>query len=322
MVGPEAVKVGIESRTLHPGFPAPLDLAQRMDERRKPILGRVVPGVSPAMQRRLRRFFALLQGISPTLAGWLALRMFLTPARRRVEAGDAPVLAEASRRQLRAGPHHFVAWQWGDQAPWVVLLHGWGSHAARFGSFIGPLRAAGFSVIGIDAPAHGESPGRQSDLLRFRDSLAEVLRTHAPVHAVVGHSLGGGALLTVLAETQEHHPRKICLFGVPSDMDYILESFALMLSLRDPARASLHRQFEKKFGRPAKAISVTAAAPSVRIPVLVVHDEDDNVAPIAQGLAVAAALPGAVLWRTKGFGHSGGLRDAATIERVVQFLTD
>jgi pimeloyl-ACP methyl ester carboxylesterase len=291
-----------------------------MDERRKPILGRVVPGVSPGLQRRLQRFFAFLQRISPTLAGWVALRMFLTPARRRVEAGDAPVLAEARKRHLRAGEHHFVAWQWGDQAPWVVLLHGWGSHAARFGNFIAPLRAAGFSVIGIDAPAHGHSPGSQSDLLKFRDCLAEVLRTHSPVHAVVGHSLGGGALLTVLAETREHHPGKICLFGVPSDMDYILESFAMMLSLRDPARNSLRRQFEKRFGRSAKDISVLAAAPSVRMPVMVVHDDDDKVAPIAQGLAIAATLPGAVLIRTQGFGHSGALRDPATIARVVEFL--
>jgi pimeloyl-ACP methyl ester carboxylesterase len=291
-----------------------------MDERRKPILGRVVPGVSPALQRRLRRLFALLQGISPTLAAWVALRLFLTPARRRIEAGDAPVLAEARKRHLRAGPHHFVAWQWGDQAPWVVFLHVWGSHAARFGHFIAPLRAAGFSVIGIDAPAHGHSPGSRSDLLKFRDCLAEVLRTHSPVHAVVGHSLGGGALLTVLAETREHHPEKICLFGVPSDMDYILESFAMMLSLREPARASLRRLFEKRFGRSAKDISVAAAAPSVRIPVMVVHDDDDNVAPIAQGLAVAAALPQAALVRTRGFGHSGALRDPAIIERVVEFL--
>lgn len=293
-----------------------------MDERRKPILGRVVPGVTPALQRRLQRLFALLQGISPTLAGWVALRMFLTPSRRRVEEADAPILGTARRRHLRAGAHRFVAWQWGESAPWVVLLHGWGSHAARFGNFIAPLRAAGYSVIGIDAPAHGHSPGKRSDLLKFRDSLAEVLRTHSPVHAVIGHSLGGGALLTVLAETHEHHPGKICLFGVPSDMDYILESFAMMLSLRDPARAELRRLFEKRFGRSARDISVAAAASSVRIPVMVVHDEDDNVAPISQGLAVAAALQGAELVRTRGFGHSGALRDPATIERVVRFLRD
>jgi pimeloyl-ACP methyl ester carboxylesterase len=84
----------------------------------------------------------------------------------------------------------------------------------------------------------------------------------------------------------------------------------------------LRRLFEKRFGRSARDISVAAAAASVRIPVMVVHDEDDNVAPIAQGMAVAGALRGAQLVRTRGFGHSGALRDPETIGRVVRFLRD
>jgi pimeloyl-ACP methyl ester carboxylesterase len=293
-----------------------------MEERRKPVLGRVVPGVSPELQRRLQGSFALLQGLSPRLAGRLAFRMFLTPPRRQVDPADAPIIALASRSTLRCGADKFTIWKWDNPGPVVVLLHGWGSHAARFADFVAPLRAAGFSVIGIDAPAHGASPGRLSDLPRFRDSLAEVLRAHEPIHAVIGHSLGGGAVLTVLAETADHHPKKICLFGVPSDMDYILESFAMMLGLKPAALAHLRARFAAHFGRPAAEVSVAAAAPSVRIPVLVVHDEEDNVAPITQGTALAAAIPGAILIRTHGFGHSGALRDPATIQRVVAFLRE
>jgi len=293
-----------------------------MKERRKPVLGRVVPGVSPEMQRRLRHFFAALQWMNPALAGRLAFRMFLTPPRRKIEAADVPVIAQAEKSTMSCRDGVFTLWRWSGNGPLVVVLHGWGSHSARFGSFIAPLRAAGFAVLGIDAPAHGESPGKYSDLPRFRDSLIEVLRAHDPIHAVIGHSLGGGAALTVLAETTDYHPRKLCLFGVPSDMDYILESFAVMLALKPPALAHLRARFAAHFGRPASAISITAAAPGVRIPVLVVHDEEDSVAPFAQGAALAAAIPGATLWRTKGLGHSGGLRDAATIERVVSFLKD
>ncbi len=293
-----------------------------IEERRKPVLGRVVPGVSPRMQRRLRRFFAVVQFVSPSLAARLALRLFVTPPRRRLDPEDAPVVAQATRLSLRAGGDEFTIWRWEGSGPTVVLLHGWGSHAARFGSFIAPLRAAGFSVIGIDAPAHGDSPGKYSDLPRFRDSLAEVLKAHDPIHAVIGHSLGGGAVLTVLAETEDYHPKKICLFGVPSDMDYILESFAMMLGLKMPALTKLRARFAERFGRPAQAISVAAAAPRVRIPVLVVHDEEDNVAPFTQGAALAAAIPGATLCRTNGLGHSGALRDRATIARVVEFLRD
>jgi pimeloyl-ACP methyl ester carboxylesterase len=293
-----------------------------MEERRKPVLGRVVPGVTPTLQRRLRHVFAGLQWLSVPLASRLAFRLFLTPPRRKVEPADAPIIAQAERVTLRCGADKFTVWHWGQGAPCVVLLHGWGSHAARFATFVAPLRAAGFSVIGIDAPAHGTSPGRLSDLPRFRDSLAEVLRRHAPVHAVIGHSLGGGAVLTVLAETAEYHPRRICLFGVPSDMDYILGSFAMMLGLKYAARASLRERFAAHFGRSAADISVAAAATAVRMPVLIVHDEEDNVAPIAQGTALAAAIPHAIMWRTRGLGHSGALRDAATIERVVRFLNE
>jgi len=293
-----------------------------MEERRKPVLGRVVPGVTPDLQRRLQRFYSIVQTLSPSLAARLALRMFLTPPRRQLDASDAPIVAQAVRTLVPIGADAFTKWTWGEGTPVVVVLHGWGSHAARFGNFIAPLRAAGYTVVGIDAPAHGASPGRLSDLPRFRDSLAEVLRTHQPVHAVIGHSLGGAATLTVLAETQQFHPNKICLFGVPSDMDYILESFAMMLGLKTRALAKLRERFTNRFGRSAHEISIAAAAPYVRMPVLVVHDEEDNVAPLVQGNALAASIPGATLLLTKGLGHSGGLRDAATIERVVAFLRD
>lgn len=293
-----------------------------MEERRKPVLGRVVPGVSPDLQRRLRRFFAFVQALSPSLAGKLALRMFLTPPRRPLDPDDAPIVAQAVRTIVSIGRDSFTMWRWGEGSPVVVVLHGWGSHAARFGNFIAPLRAAGYTVIGIDAPAHGQSPGKTSDLPRFRDSLAAVLRAHQPVHAVIGHSLGGAATLTVLADTNEFHPRKICIFGVPADMDYILESFGMMLSLRSRALESLRARFARQFGHTAREVSLAAAAPHVRIPVLVVHDEDDNVAPIEQASAVTSLITGATLLRTRGLGHSGGLRDAATIEKVVAFLRE
>jgi pimeloyl-ACP methyl ester carboxylesterase len=82
----------------------------------------------------------------------------------------------------------------------------------------------------------------------------------------------------------------------------------------------LRARFTQQFGRSAREISIAAAAPHVRIPVLVVHDEEDGVAPITAGSALAALIPGAALLRTRGLGHSGGLRDAATIDYVVDFL--
>jgi pimeloyl-ACP methyl ester carboxylesterase len=57
-------------------------------------------------------------------------------------------------------------------------------------------------------------------------------------------------------------------------------------------------------------------------PLLVVHDEGDDVVPFADGAALAAAWPGARLVRTTGLGHRAVLRAAGVIDEVVQFVTD
>ena len=90
-------------------------------------------------------------------------------------------------------------------------------------------------------------------------------------------------------------------------MDYILESFAMMLGLKPRALATLRARFARKFGRTARDdLGRPPPRRSVRIPVLVVHDEEDNVAPIAQGAALRRGFRGALLLRTRGLGHSGG----------------
>jgi len=118
-----------------------------MEERRKPVLGRVVPGVSPTLQRRLRRFYAFVQAASPSLAARLALRMFLTPPRRKLDPDDAPIVAQAVRTLVPVGDDAFTKWTWGEGAPVVVVLHGWGSHAARFGNFIVAVGAVALGLI-------------------------------------------------------------------------------------------------------------------------------------------------------------------------------
>jgi pimeloyl-ACP methyl ester carboxylesterase len=155
----------------------------------------------------------------------------------------------------------FTQWSWGDGATRRRCLAWLGQPRRALRHFIAPLRAAGFTVVGIDAPAHGASRGRTSDLPRFRESLAQVLRTHEPVHAVIGHSLGGGATLTdargdagIPAEADLPVRRAV-------DMDYILESFAMMLGLKPRALATCAHDSNGLSACSARDISVTAAGP-------------------------------------------------------------
>lgn len=261
--------------------------------------------------------------VSPRLAAHLALALFLTPPRRRLDPEDAPVVARATRRRLEAGRGTIAALEWlapQPGAPTILVLHGWGSHAARFGSFVDPLLAAGFSVVGIDAPAHGESSGRQSDLDRFRQGLRAALARYAPVVGIVAHSMGANAAVWQLAD--EPHPdlRALVAIAMPRDAGYMMDSFTLVLELRRDVAQRVRGLFTRRFGAPPESFSAHALAARIAVPTLVVHDRDDEVAPIDHAREFAARLRRSHFRETQGLAHSGALRHAQTIAEIVGFL--
>ena len=295
---------------------------------------RTIPGVTPALRARLRSIFAIVTRVSPRLAARLALTLFLTPPRRRLDAVDVPIVARASRHRLTVAAGHIAALEWTpanprrvetaglNSMPTILLLHGWGSHAARFGSFVEPLLAAGYRVVGIDAPAHGESSGKRSDLAQFRFALHSALQKFAPVVGVVAHSMGANAAVWQLAEEPHADLRGLVLLGMPRDAGYMMESFALVLDLRVDVKRRLFEQFTRRFGEPPGAFSAHRFADRLGVPTLVVHDEEDDVAPIEHAMEFAAKLSGSQLRRTQGLNHSGALRDPAIIREIVAFLDD
>ena len=288
---------------------------------------RTVPGVTPQLRARLQRLFDAASRISPRLAARLALELFVLPPRRPMDAVDVPVVARATRPELRLGRQRVHALEWRppgarDDSPAVLLLHGWGSHAARFGGFVDPLLARDFRVIGIDAPAHGESAGRRSDLGQFRAALAAALARFAPVECIVAHSLGACAAVWQMADAPHPDVRSLVVIGMPRDVGYVMESFELVIGLRPDVRHELRRAFTARFGAAPESFSARALADRLHVPTLVVHDEDDDVAPLEHAREFAQALGHGRMRASRGLNHSGPLRDPASIAEIVRFADE
>jgi alpha-beta hydrolase superfamily lysophospholipase len=89
----------------------------------------------------------------------------------------------------------------------VVLVHGLGEHAGRYGRLAAQLNRWGFAVRGYDHYGHGESGGRRGALptpLRLQDDLADVIestrqRMDGLPLIVLGHSLGGLVAASLVA---------------------------------------------------------------------------------------------------------------------------
>lgn len=139
-----------------------------------------------------------VRSVNGTL-GWVAPHMvaskmrqaFMTP--RTFAPGDweLPLLAKSERITLRFG---LSALRWG-QGPTVLLMHGWEGRPTQFASLITALVDAGYTVVALDGPAHGRSPGREANVVLFARAMLEAAAELPPLQAVIGHSMGGASAM-------------------------------------------------------------------------------------------------------------------------------
>jgi alpha-beta hydrolase superfamily lysophospholipase len=97
----------------------------------------------------------------------------------------------------------------------VVLVHGLGEHAGRYGALAEQLNAWGFAVRGYDHYGHGASAGPRGGLTsdtRLLDDLADMIectRARLPPGlplVLLGHSMGGAVAARFAAEALSSAP--------------------------------------------------------------------------------------------------------------------
>jgi pimeloyl-ACP methyl ester carboxylesterase len=269
----------------------------------------------------LRAGFAAANLISPALAAAGAERLFLRTRRRPMPARERAHL-QGARRVDAANKHGRLAvWIWGDEgAPTVALLHGWEGRASQLGAFAPPLVAAGFRVVGVDAPGHGDSPGRSSSLVAIAGALGALAERFGPFPGVIAHSAGSAAAIYALKRGMAAD-RLVCVApGV--DLEGYAREFTRLLGLPAAVSRAMQRRIERRFNVSWRELDPRRAAADLRVPLLVIHDRDDREAPFAGGEALARAWAGARLLATEGLGHTRILWDQAVVAAATAFLRE
>lgn len=259
----------------------------------------------------------------PEYAAALAERLFLSPPAPR-ESDDAHstffAFLDARASFVEHRGRNLATWRWGPQeAPAVLLAHGWGGNAAQMRGFVPQLLAAGFRVVAYDQPAHGLSEGKLTGLPDFAGALAAVAAHHGDVRHVIAHSLGGSAAALALARGMQLE--RAVLVSPPSDLVGHSRRFARWYWMPEPLRRAMQAAIEERFGLRWAELETARLAPKLTTPALVIHDHGDRVVPWTQGAALARALPGARLLSTVGLGHGRILESEVTARAAVEFIT-
>lgn len=168
--------------------------------------------------------------------------------------------------------------------------------AARIAS---ELTDRGFAVFRFDFTGLGASDGEFANT-NFSSNMADLLhaadfmRQHHEAPAVlIGHSLGGAAVLGIAGEIPE--VKAVATLGAPSDAEHVIKNFGAHLDtieengLAEVELAGRHFTIKKQFLDDVKGHSLTERIADMRKALLVFHSPVDNVVGVENAGAIFAA---------------------------------
>ena len=265
----------------------------------------------------MRAFFGLSGRIAPALTARAAAELMIRPrGRNPPQAWELEASPLVPREILLPGKLH--ALQWGEAGPVVLAQHGWRGRPTQFARFAEAIVPAGLRLVATDAPGHGRSPGPRATPRLLADALVAAAAALGEVRGLIGHSLGGAA--AALALESGLPAQRLVMIGSPSRPSRMIAGFAGQIGLPVAARGALDSWFEAHAGRAVERLDPVALRLGPGVEVMVVHDRDDDVIPVAEAELLESAWPHARFLYTTGLGHRDLLADASVVEPVSAFL--
>lgn len=291
----------------------------------------------PAWGETQRAFLAESAGCVHTprvLERWIdpfVLRMLRPPARR-----SEPLPAETEGRAedvtIASGRTSFKGWLMRSAVPArgaALLVHGWGQSAARMAPLASTLASAGVAALVVDLPGHGRSADVPTynaklmvdDLRAARDWIARHAELRLLPAAIVGFSFGGLGAYVAAA----HDPRWAALVAIAAPASAMAAARLYLDGKGLPGRwldGIIRRTLVRAVGVDPVEFDAERTLAVVRVPVLIVHGEGDEVVPVAHAerLRRAATAGSTTLLRVPALGHGAVLDDSTVLGAIADFV--
>lgn len=284
------------------------------------------------MLRRVLVFLVVL--LSGYLGvGWLVVLWMTGPKRRSPWATPASVGLEYKEVEIHTTDGVRLRCWWvpaENSARAAVLVPGWGGYKFEdhLLQTLPVYQAAAYSVLLLDLRGQGESGGKRRTLgyREVRDvqgALAWLQRTGYALDRVVLHgwSMGGAIALRAAPGTGVAAVVEEAGYGdLPLLLKRKLPEFVRLGRILEPAvllAGKLFPDFDPWDVVPKREATKLS---DESVPLFIIHSTDDEGVPFEQAMILAAAYPGANIWKLEGYGHVEAYEHPEYARRLRAFL--
>jgi pimeloyl-ACP methyl ester carboxylesterase len=261
-----------------------------------------------------------LYRISPFLAEKFARKLFITPIKHKIPKREfhMEVVSLQSKLFVPSINKEIVVYAYGNSNKKILLVHGWSGRGTQLVKIADAFIEKEYATISFDAPAHGKSGTKTTLMLEFIESILEVEKQYGPFEFAVGHSLGGMSILNAVKKGLQI--KKAVVIASGNSVINIVNTFTEKIGLPNKVAVLMKNNFEKKYHLEMESFSAYVVAKEVKIPVLVIHDNDDEDISVSEAYHLAENLSNKEILITNNLGHRKILGDLKVIEKIVEFF--
>ena len=265
-------------------------------------------------------YINVLSFVAPKKAVQKAYAIFSTPRKGKIQIDAIPeVLKSAEAVAFNFEDKTIQTYIWKGNETVLFLIHGWESNSARWKKALPYILKSGYTVVAIDAPAHGLSSGKDFNAHKYTEFIHHVAKMYNP-NILIGHSIGGKACLHYQTIHINNNVEKIVVLGAPSDFKSIFENYISLLGLNTKVNGELVNYYLKNFNLSNKEIEGPLFSNESNLKGLIAHDIEDSVVSFAEAKKNSNAWQEALFIETKGLGHS--MNDEVLFEKISTFITE
>jgi len=264
----------------------------------------------------------IIQFFSTSLATKFAINIFKTPPKFKIPEREQ-MMRDSAKKLLFTVPSikkDIMVYEYGYSKQKVLLVHGWAGRGTQLYQIADKILENRMMVISFDAPAHGLSKGKTTNLPEYVSTINYLNEKYGPFEAVIGHSFGGITAMSALEENP--FTKKLVVIGIDCSINDVIDNFVKKLELKQKVATKIKKHLSAIFQSSIDSVSPCETAKKITIPTLILHDTQDIDVDVSNAYKIRQNLANGELLITNGLGHRRILRDKKLINRIVDFLKE
>lgn len=261
-----------------------------------------------------------LQIFSNTLAARFLSHLFETPPKFKIPEREVTFRKSAQSEVLHIPDiqKDITVFSYGYSKSKVLLLHGWSGRGSQLYHLADKILENRMMVISVDAPAHGLSSGKKTNMLEYIRAIEEIDKKYGPFDYAIGHSWGGMTLLNALGKKLKL--KKAVIIGADNKISEVISEFVKKFQVDQSVTLVIIEYYCKLLKVQMDQFDSEKAAARIDIPVLVIHDTTDAFVPVSSAIEIRQQLKKGSLLITNGLGHHKIFKDPEVMQKIINFI--